>query len=159
MKILFNIIFVVLIISSYACSGPGEQKANNNDVIVSEQSEPAISSEQTKKILEHHLTAFAENNLDTLMTDYSDESIVATADSTYKGLKPIKAFFAGAFSMFPTEGTTTKIDRMVVENELAYIVWHAKTPTVDVPLGTDTFIIENGKIKMQTFTGVINPIN
>ena len=62
------------------------------------------------------------------------------------------------FPAFPSEGTVLEIDRMVIENELAYIVWHAKTPTVEVPLGTDTFIIEDGKIKLQTFAGVINPV-
>jgi hypothetical protein len=50
------------------------------------------------------------------------------------------------------------MDKMIIENELAYIVWHAKTPTIEIPLGTDTFIIKSGKIKRQTFAAVINPI-
>lgn len=158
MKNLFRIIISAIIIFNYGCSGSAEQKAKNKDVIASVQSEPTISSEQTKKVLEHHLTAFGENNLVSLMADYSDESIVVTPDSTYIGLEQIEAFFVGLFPAFPSEGTALEIDRMVIENELAYIVWHAKTPTVEVPLGTDTFIIEDGKIKLQTFAGVINPV-
>lgn len=51
------------------------------------------------------------------------------------------------------------MDKAVVDNAVAYILWHATTPTIEVPLGTDTFVILDGKIKFQTFAGVINPVD
>ena len=158
MKNLFKIILLGIIVFNFSCSESVKQTTKNEDVIASVQSESAVSSEQSKKVLEHHLTAFGENNLESIMADYSDESKVITPDSTYTGLEQIEALFAGLLPSFPSEGTTTEIDRMVIENDLAYIVWHAKTPTVEVPLGTDTFIIEDGKIKLQTFAAIINSI-
>ena len=158
MKNLFNIIISGIIIFNFGCSGSNEQKAKDKDVIASVKNTPIRSSEQTRKVLEHHLTAFAENNLVSIMADYSDESKVFSPDSTYIGLEQIEALFAGLLPAFPTEGTVSEIDRMTIENELAYIVWHAKTPTVEVPLGTDTFIVEDGKIKLQTFAAIINSI-
>ncbi len=158
MKNLFKIIISAIIILNFGCSGSGEQKNENQDMTASVQNEPIISSEQTQKVLEHHLTAFGENNLSSILADYSEESILVSPDSTYKGLQQIEAFFASILPSFPSEETTSEIDRMVIDNELAYVVWHAKSPTVEVPFGTDTFIIEDGKIKLQTFAGIINPI-
>jgi hypothetical protein len=158
MKNLFLFILSGIIIFNSGCSGTSEREVADSNDITTIQSEPEISREQTKSVLEHHLAAFGENDLVSIMADYSNESIVVTPDSTYVGLKQIEAFFVSVFPAFPVEGTTSEIDRIVIENELAYVVWHAETPTVEVPLGTDTFIIEDGKIKLQTFAGIINPI-
>jgi len=42
---------------------------------------------------------------------------------------------------------------------MVYIVWHAKTPRLEVPIGSDTFVIKDGKIYQQTFVGQLNFIN
>lgn len=118
----------------------------------------SVSSDTTRQVLEHHLGAFGQNDLEAIISDYTDASIVVTPDSTYKGLEQIRSFFTGLLPSFPTEGTTVEMDKIVVENELAYIIWHTTTPSVEVSFGTDTFIIEGGKIKRQTFAGVMSPV-
>ena len=50
------------------------------------------------------------------------------------------------------------MDNMVIENEVVYIIWYCSTPSLDIPLGTDTFIIKDGKINVQTFAAVLNPV-
>jgi hypothetical protein len=47
--------------------------------------------------------------------------------------------------------------RQEVHGEIAYIVWKADTPSLDVPLGTDTFVVRDGKIVVQTFAGQLIP--
>ncbi len=44
-----------------------------------------------------------------------------------------------------------------VEGEVAYIVWHANCASAEVALGTDTFVVRDGKIAVQTFAAKINP--
>lgn len=157
MKNLLKIIILGSLIFSIGCKDSTEQKANEEvveEVVVVEQ---AISGEQTKAVLEHHLKAFSENNLEEVMADYTAESILVTPDSTYTGLASIQNLFVGLFPAFPTEGTTIEMDNMFIQDELAYILWHADTPTLDIPMGTDTFIIVDGKIVKQTFTGILNP--
>jgi hypothetical protein len=44
-----------------------------------------------------------------------------------------------------------------VEGEVAYIIWHAKCASADIVFGTDTFIIRDGKIAVQTFAVKIEP--
>lgn len=116
----------------------------------------SMSSEASQKIVEGHLNAFGANDLDVIMADYTEESIIFTPDATLTGLTEIRALFAGMFPAFPAGETTFTLDKIQANNEIVYIVWHADAPTVEVPLGTDTFIMENGKIKRQTFTAVIN---
>lgn len=123
-----------------------------------QQNTAAISSEETKRVLDHHLTSFGQNNLEEIMADYAEDAVVVTPSGTYKGLKEIEAFFIELIPSFPTEGTSFGLDKEVINDELAHTVWHAKTPSLDIPFGTDTFIIKGGKIEKQTFAGVINTI-
>jgi hypothetical protein len=41
--------------------------------------------------------------------------------------------------------------------DTAYIVWKAETADNRFELGTDTFIVRDGKIVTQTFAGKISP--
>ncbi len=48
--------------------------------------------------------------------------------------------------------------RQEVDGDTAYIVWKAETADNRVSnFGTDTFIVQNGKIVTQTFAGKIAP--
>lgn len=153
-----KIIITCIIIINYGCGNAGEQAVQSEEPVLVVPSGPEINGEQTQAVLDHHLAAFGENDMAGIMADYTEESRVFTQDSTFVGLAQIESLFTGLLVNFPTEGTVFEMDKMVVENDLAYIIWHATTPTVDVPFGTDTFIIQDGKIVQQTFAGVINPI-
>ena len=151
-------IFICGALFVWSCSAPVE---SNEETSQPEEmsSEPAINQETTQAVLDHHLSAFGANDLDAIMEDYADEATLITPDSTFYGKGQIREFFEGLFASFPTEGTAFTMDKAVVDNEVAYILWHATTPTIEVPLGTDTFVILDGKIKFQTFAGVINPVD
>lgn len=43
------------------------------------------------------------------------------------------------------------------EGDVAYIVWSAETPAARVPVGTDTFVVRNGKIVVHTFAAHFVP--
>lgn len=104
-------------------------------------------------LLQRHLSSFQNNNLDALIADYTDESVLITPDASYKGPAEIKSFFTDLFIHFPKHQSNFELDKMVVNDDLVYIIWHAVTPSLEVPFATDTFIIKNGKIHQQTFAG------
>lgn len=116
-----------------------------------------ISQEKTQEVLEHHWIAFKENDLEAVMADYSEESMLITPDATYKGLDAIRKNFERAFTAFPKEQSTLQLNKTVVEKDVGYILWQASTPTFELTYGTDTFIIQDGKIVRQTYAGVSNP--
>jgi ketosteroid isomerase-like protein len=110
-------------------------------------------NDASKNIIMHHLGSFQDNDLEAVIADYTNESMLITQDATYKGPEEIKGFFAALMIHFPKQQSNFELDKLVVNNELVYIVWHANTPSLDVALGTDTFIVRDGKIYQQTFAG------
>jgi hypothetical protein len=119
---------------------------------------PSIDELVTKKVLDHHIKTFQQNDLDGVMADYTEESILITPDRTYKGLAEIRENFVQAYQALPANGTTMTVTKSVVVRDVAYIVWKAVTPTLDFKYATDTFIIVDGKIISQTFAGDIVPL-
>ena len=45
--------------------------------------------------------------------------------------------------------------QQAIEDDDAYIVWSAETAANVYEIGTDTFVIRNGKLVMQTFAAKI----
>ena len=115
--------------------------------------------EISKEVVKNHLNSFLNNNLDAVMSDYTSESVLITQDTTFTGIEEIRVFFAGLIMHFPQQMSNLVLDKLVVTNDMVYIVWHAKTPSLQVPLGSDTFIIKDSKIYQQTFVGQLNFIN
>lgn len=110
-----------------------------------------ILSDASMHLLTHHLKSFQNNDLEAVMSDYTDESVLITQDAIYTGLQDIRAFFAGLITHFPKQDASLEVDKTVVKDSLVYIVWHAKTPSLKVPLASDTFVIKENKIYQQTF--------
>lgn len=109
----------------------------------------------TQKIWAHHRSAFIAKDIDALMEDYVEDSLVATFDKTYRGLHEIRMFFEMFFKMTsPDFWGVFKTQTRVIEGPIAYLVWEAKP---FVSMGTDTFVIKNDKISAQTITMFNNP--
>jgi hypothetical protein len=103
----------------------------------------------TKTVLKHHLSAFGDNNLDEIMLDYTEESTVLTDKGALKGLDKIQQFFEEMFELIPP-GSHFEMKQLNISGSAAHIIWASKSAIADIPFGTDTFIIENDKIKVHT---------
>lgn len=118
------------------------------------QSSSNIDPEETRAVVEHHWEAFIANDLEEVMADYSEESILITPSATYKGLDEIRKNFVNAFETFPTGEASLNLEKTVIEEEVGYILWNASTPSLNLRFGTDTFIVKDGKIVRQTYGGI-----
>lgn len=118
----------------------------------------SIDASVTQLILDHHMQTFKQNDLEGVMDDYTDESVLITPDHVYTGLAEIRQNFVAAFQALPTNGTTLTLTKSVVSKDVAYIIWKATTPTLEFKFATDTFIIQNGKIVRQTYSGDVAPL-
>jgi len=58
---------------------------------------------------------------------------------------------------FGKPGATFRIKQQFVEGDCAYILWTAETADNVYEVGTDTFVVRDGKIVTQSFTGKITP--
>lgn len=106
----------------------------------------------THATLAHHLQAFAQG-LDALMSDYVEASVVFTPQGPLRGLASIRAFFEEFLANSPPELIqAVTLIRQDVEGEVAYILWKADP---FIPLATDTFVIRDGKILVQSFAALM----
>lgn len=143
-----------LLFLSLVCSCNVEVR-NEGDAAAGQQKEQASIDEAiTQQVLDHHWQTFRDNDLEGVMADYTEESILVTPDKTFRGLQEITENFKGAFAAFPKDSTEMTLKQSEVVGDIGYIIWSAKTPAFTLSFGTDTFIIRDGKIIRQTYAGV-----
>ena len=74
-----------------------------------------------------------------------------------RGPDAIRTLFQGMIAEFGKPGATFNMKKQFVEGDHAYILWTAETADNVYELGTDTFVVRDGKIVAQSFTGKITP--
>jgi ketosteroid isomerase-like protein len=112
----------------------------------------------TRQVLNHHLGVLGAGDLDAILSDYTDDSLVIGPDGALKGRPAIQGFFEAVLASLFKPGTYEfALDTMYVVDDVAYIVWHASCASADIVFGADTFVIRDGKIAVQTFAAKIEP--
>lgn len=114
---------------------------------------------ETTDILDRQNLLFVKGDVDELMKDFSDQAILFTPDGVLEGIESIRKFYTDVTSNILPPGSDFKISKQEVRGQIAYIVWSAESQNYRFPLGTDTFVIKDGKIIAQTFAAKIEPKN
>jgi hypothetical protein len=109
----------------------------------------------TKDVIDHHLKCFGEGDLKgtCLITPRMPSCSRRTAQGTRRDQ-----------AVVPADGCRVWKARRDVQHEAAvhrgdhaYILWSAETADNVYELGTDTFVVRDGKIVGQSFTGKVTP--
>jgi len=111
----------------------------------------------TKEVLDHHLKCFDEGDLEGILSDYAPSAVLFTTDGPLRGVNAIRPLFQAMVAEFGKPGATFSMKQQFVEGDHAYILWSAETADNVYELGTDTFVVRDGKIVAQSFTGKITP--
>jgi len=106
------------------------------------------------QILSHHLGAFGNNDLDEIMKDYTEESIVFAETGVVSGISAIREFFVEMFRMIPS-GSEFEMKQINVVFNVAHIIWSSKSSTAEIPYGSDTFVFEQDTIKFHTVSAYL----
>ena len=107
-------------------------------------------SSVTETVVRHHLQAFLEQKgIAAIVNDYDENARFYSEAKIYQGKQEIHGFFSNFINSLPAGA----IDRfslrsLQVDGNIAYITWSVGA---DIPMGTDTFVVGNGKIVSQTF--------
>lgn len=118
----------------------------------------ATETRTARQVLDHHLGALSVGDLDAILSDYTDDSIVIGPDGALKGRQPIRGFFEAVLASLFKPGTYEfRIDTLHLLDDVVYLVWHAKCASADIVFAADTFLIRGGKIAVQTFAAKIEP--
>ena len=111
----------------------------------------------TNAVLDRHLRSFGEHDLKGILSDYAPGAVLFTPEGPLRGVDAIKPFFEALLAEFGKPGATFSLRNQLVEGDYGYILWTAETANNVYGLGTDTFVVRDDKIVVQSFAGKITP--
>jgi ketosteroid isomerase-like protein len=105
-----------------------------------------------QEIFDHHLHALVARNVDELLTDYDDDSVLITPAGVARGLAGIRAAFsqlsdALASAVFDIKTRTHHGDVLLIE-------WMLDSPGFQTD-GVDTFVFGDDSIRVQTISQLV----
>ena len=111
----------------------------------------------TKDIVDHHLKCFGESDLKGILSDYAPGAVLFTSDGPLRGVAAIRPLFQAMRAELGTPGAAFSMKPQFAEGHYAYSLWTAETADNVYEVGTDTFVVRDGKIVAQSFAGKISP--
>ncbi len=109
----------------------------------------------TRDVLDNHLASFGRGDLDGILSDYAPAAILFTPGGPLVGIDAIRPLFEDLLAEFGRPGASFDLKHQSIQGELAYIWWTAETSDNQYDLGTDTFVVRDGKIVAQSFAARI----
>jgi hypothetical protein len=109
----------------------------------------------TNDLLNHHLEAIKQGDIEAVLSDYTPDAVLFREDGAFKGIDAIRPVFDKFVAEFQKSGTTSSTKQRLVEGDYAYMVWAAETANNVYELATDIFVVREGKIVAQSFTAKI----
>ncbi len=111
----------------------------------------------TKDVIDHHIQAFGERDLNAILADYAPGAVLFTPDAPLRGATAMRPVFEALIADFAKPGAVFTLQRQHVDGDYGYIVWSGETADNTYVMATDTFIVRDGKIVAQSFAGKVTP--
>ncbi len=107
------------------------------------------STRSPQEVFESHLELRLDGKIEQdISTNYDENVILITWSKTYHQHEGVRKSAEELESYIPKGNYTYK--KKVVEGNIAYLIWTGESKDKVVHHGTDTFLIKNGKIQVQT---------
>lgn len=104
----------------------------------------------TEQVLEAHLAAVRSGNAALIACDYARKAIFLLQGSAASvGREQIEATFAGVLSQAGPINSV-EVTSSTVHRDTVLLTYRIDSQHILVPNGVDTFVIENGRITLQT---------
>lgn len=110
-----------------------------------------LEMRQTQEKWKRHIDAWNARDLDMILSDYSEVSVVIVNNKIHRGVNEIRALFAKLFDAFD-RAKEHEIAPAVIQGRVIYITWRAIIDGRGELLGTDTFVVDEDQISYQTIT-------
>lgn len=114
------------------------------------------SSRSTQEVFEDHLRKRDEGDFEgDLNQNYAPDVVLLTCTGIFRGHAGLRESHEVLMESLPD----AKIEcfNKLVNGEFAFLEWHAKTDSVEVREGADSFVIRDGKICFQSIHYKVHP--
>jgi ketosteroid isomerase-like protein len=101
-----------------------------------------------QEVFAHHGKALAAGDLDGIVADYTDDSVLITPAGAARGRDGIRQTFAKLLDDLPNAAWDLKTQ--IFEGDVLFLEWAADSATNRVDDGVDTFVFRDGSIWAQT---------
>ena len=102
------------------------------------------------EIFGHHLEVFGSGNIEGILTDYSETSVMIYGDKIWCGIEGARDFFHLWLDDLIPAGSDFNLINRISGDDILYITWKAESENYIFDYGTDTFIFKDDKIWRQT---------
>lgn len=113
-----------------------------------------MAARTPEEIFAHHGNALGAEDLDDIVSDYADDAILVVNKNVYRGKDGARQVFTQLLSDVPQ--AKWDLDTVFADNVL-YLEWKATGGGRKVEDGIDTFVFEDGMIKVQTVIYTVAP--
>jgi ketosteroid isomerase-like protein len=101
----------------------------------------------TREVFDRHLSHQRDRDLDAILTDYAPDAIAVGPDGIGSGHDHIRASYEQVLPLIGSLDLTS----VQVQGEVVYVNFRAHSDGRDDLVGTDTFVIRDGLIRIHTF--------
>ena len=108
-----------------------------------------------QEVFAHHGKALAAGDLDEIVADYADDSVVITSAGVARGKDGVRAVFVKLLDDLPN--AVWDLKTQVLDGEVLFLEWAADSAVNRVDDGVDTFVFRDGMISVQTFRHTPRP--
>ena len=107
------------------------------------------------EVLNHHMSCLSRSDVDGLLDDYADHSVLFTTDGAFEGKEQMRPFFTNLVTMMLPPGTSYTSVRQDLRGDTVFLVWQADSATMKFHFGVDTMVIRDGKIMTHSFVAAV----
>ena len=101
-----------------------------------------------QEVFQHHVEAIGAEDLDALVSDYSDDALFITPGGVRRGKDLIREAFEKLIGDLP--GASWQMPTQLFQDDVLLLEWKAESERRKVDDGIDTFVFRDGLIRVQT---------
>lgn len=101
-----------------------------------------------QQVFAHHGTALAAGDLDEIVVDYAEDSVLIGPAGVARGRDAIRRVFATLLDDLPDANWDLKTQ--LFDDDVLFLEWTADSAVNRVDDGVDTFVFRDGMIRVQT---------
>ncbi|OMB93234.1 polyketide cyclase [Mycobacterium colombiense] len=101
-----------------------------------------------QEVFAHHGTALAAGDLDEIVVDYAEDSVVLSPAGIARGKDAIRTVFATLLADLPD--AKWDLRTQLFDADVLFLEWSADSAVNRVDDGVDTFVFRGGMIRAQT---------
>ena len=105
-------------------------------------------SRTPQEVFAHHGTALAAGDLDEIVVDYAEDSVLLSPAGVARGKDAIRRVFATLLADLPNANWDLKTQ--LFDEDVLFLQWSADSIVNRVDDGVDTFVFRDGMIRAQT---------